>query len=87
MPKKLDPKFYLVEEGIPIPTTIPYRPVGTKNVYPFAEMRVDDSFLAPGSTSSTSLRNSATAFGKRIGGWKFVVRRWHDGNWRCWRVE
>jgi hypothetical protein len=63
-----------IESGIPMPAK-----------FPFAEMKVGDSFLVPESTS----RNVVTVYARRHAiktGMKFTIRKTSEG-YRCWRIE
>jgi hypothetical protein len=63
-----------IESGIPMPAK-----------FPFAEMKVNDSFLVPESTS----KNVVGVYARRHAiktGMKFTVRKTPEG-YRCWRIE
>ena len=64
-----------IESDIPIPTK-----------YPFAQMKVNDSFAVPANTNRSAINVSAMRFGRKHG-MKFTVRRTVDGTLRCWRIE
>ena len=64
-----------VESGIPIPAK-----------YPFAEMKVGDSFAVPPKINRSAVNVSAMRYGRKHG-MKFTVRRTVDGTLRCWRIE
>lgn len=64
-----------VESNIPLPAK-----------YPFAEMRVNDSFAVPASVSRSTVNVAAMRFGRKYG-MKFTVRLTKDGTLRCWRIE
>lgn len=69
-----------IERGIPIPLRNSER----ESVYPFAKMKIGDSFKVA-RDKAQSVRASANSFGikhKR----KFVVRKIERG-YRCWRVK
>ncbi len=63
-----------IESGIPMPAK-----------FPFAEMKLGDSFLVPESTS----RNVVTVYARRHAiktGMKFTIRQTPEG-YRCWRIK
>jgi hypothetical protein len=72
---------YQIEAGVPVPA-----PMRHYTQYPFAEMKVGDSFMAPlrllKSISSASVnwrkRTSCKA--------KFTARKISDKQCRCWRI-
>ena len=64
-----------VESGIPIPAK-----------YPFAEMKVNDSFAVPPKINRSAVNVSAMRYGRKHG-MKFTVRLTKDGTLRCWRIE
>lgn len=69
----------LVETGIAIP------PRRHKSKYPFAQMKVGDSFAVPDGNHS-KVRAAIGDFTK--GGtqaWKFTLQKFGDG-YRCWRT-
>ena len=66
---------YKIESGIPLP--------GRRLKYPFAEMKVGDSF-AIAEADLRKISVSAFAEGKRLG-FKFSVRT-ADGGGRVWRI-
>ena len=71
---------YKIDTDIPIPS------MGRPNQYPFAEMKVGDSFFIEGRTSSyasTAARNWAS---KHEPSWRFTSRQ-QDGGVRVWRIE
>ncbi len=100
IPSHMKKKYYVVEEGIPMPSVsrssreFPRTHASPnrfrKDVYPFSEMRVGDSFLIPrrdvvrgGVVASASRQWSV----RRELGWVFSVRRVDDGDIRCWRIK
>ena len=63
-----------IESGIPMPAK-----------FPFAEMKVGDSFLVPEGTS----KNVVGVYARRHAiktGTKFTIRKTPEG-YRCWRIE
>lgn len=64
---------FVVESNIPTPTR-----------YPFAQMKVGDSFAIPDEIKSGSIKVNASRYGKQ-NNMKFTIRRTADG-YRCWRV-
>ncbi len=70
-----------IEAGIPLTNTARG---ARESKYPFAQMRVGDSFACV--VKPQSLRSVATSFAKKVGGTvKFAVRATEDGA-RVWRV-
>ncbi len=70
-----------IEHGVPIP---PHGNMGhARSKYPWAEMKVGDSFFAP--VKRTTLASAATDAGKRLG-WKFKTAHEGSGS-RVWRVS
>ena len=63
-----------IESNIPMPTR-----------FPFADMKVGDSFLAPEGTNKSLVAVYASRHAKKTGT-KFTVRRTPEGI-RCWRIE
>lgn len=63
-----------IESNVPLPSK-----------FPFAQMKVGDSFLAPPDINRTSVSVSAKRFGTKHG-MKFTVRKVEQG-FRCWRTE
>ena len=63
-----------IESGIPMPAK-----------FPFAEMKVGDSFLVPDGTNRSTVAVYANRHGKKTGT-KFTLRRTPEGI-RCWRIE
>ena len=79
-----------IEERIPMPPMA----VGRPRKYPFAELRVGDSFTIPlvgvmlrnGDKAVGRLNAAMTAYARKYGG-KFTVRTDRENNVaRCWRV-
>lgn len=71
---------YKIKKGIPIPP----RNTGRKSMYPFAEMRIGDSFAVM-ANKARSVSAASQHFGK-LHKQKFICRR-IDGGYRCWRVK
>lgn len=67
-----------VEHGIPMPAS---RSIGR---YPWAEMKVGDSFYAPGKKHD-QVSGMTSYWSKRLGR-KFAARRWDKGV-RVWRIK
>ena len=67
-----------IESGIPVPKTV------IKSKYPFAALKVGDSFLITGKTL-TQIRSYASVIGKKLA-MKFKVME-VDGGIRVWRVK
>lgn len=63
-----------IEPGIPMPAK-----------FPFAEMKVGDSFLVPAKASKNTVAVYATRHARKTGT-KFTVRKTPEG-YRCWRIE
>ena len=63
-----------IESGIPMPAQ-----------FPFAEMRVNDSFLLPEGTKRLTVAVAAGRYAKKTGT-KFTTRKTAEG-YRCWRIE
>lgn len=73
--------MYKIEKGIPIPT------VGTRRKFPFAEMKIGDSFFISQIEGETnSVRSTACYYARRNPGYKFRVKR-VEGGTRVWRVQ
>lgn len=71
---------YPIEDGVLLPEKAPGRPAK----YPFAALRVGQSFFVAGGTQPVMACRAST-FGKHHGG-KFVTRK-VEGGVRVWRVE
>ena len=54
--------------------------------FPFAQMKVGDSFAVPEDVSRTAVSISALRYSRKHGG-KFTVRLMPDRSLRCWRLE
>jgi hypothetical protein len=63
-----------IESGIPMPAK-----------FPFADMRVNDSFLLLGNTKRATVAVAAARYAKKTNK-KFTVRQTPEG-YRCWRIE
>ena len=69
--------MYKIEKNVPMPT-------GTKLAkYPWIEMEVGHSFVVD---HVVRVRSAAQAHNNTHKE-KFVVRKGHDGVFRCWRIE
>jgi hypothetical protein len=64
-----------IESGIPMPAK-----------FPFAEMKVGDSFLVPEGMNKSTVAVYANRYAKKTGYAKFTVRKTAEG-YRCWRIE
>lgn len=74
-----------VQRGIPIPACRPRGLNGTREpIYPWAKMRVGDSFLFPEHIGRAA--HSAASNESRKGERKFVARK-TDAGYRCWRIK
>ena len=74
-----------IEHGIPVPPRVGF---GGKrgSMYPFAHMKVGESFRAPEGVKASTLRSAVGAFNKQKTGAKFAIRA--EGNThRVWRTE
>ena len=73
---------YKIENGVPMPKS----GQGQICKYPFAEMKVGDSF-AVAAGDLEKIRTAASYFGRRIER-KYAVRRIDPikGDYRCWRI-
>jgi hypothetical protein len=67
---------YTVESGVQMPR---------KNVYPFDEMVINDSFEFP-KEERNRIRTAASKYTKEFGG-KFEIRVIDEGNCRIWRTK
>lgn len=73
---------YKIESNVPLDV----RPKHPSAKYPFAAMKVDDSFTVP--VSQTTVRTAAKQFADRqTPPWKFTVRKVSDNELRVWRVK
>jgi hypothetical protein len=65
-----------IEKGIPIPKK-----------FPFAGMKVGDSFLVPKGANRAAVSVAAMRYGRKHG-MKFTVRQTEPGgkSFRCWRI-
>ena len=73
---------YEIESDIPAPEP---DLVGRPYVYPFARMKVGDSFEVEGK-ACTSARSSASRYAKKHGV-KFLSHKTGEAKLRIWRVE
>ena len=67
---------------IEIEKNVPLFPRKTNTKYPFAEMKVGDSFVIPPRPKTPILQGYAKTFGIKI-----TIRRQPDGSYRVWRIE
>ena len=77
---KIETDVFKIDNDIPVP-----RKTTVEHKYPFAQMKVGDSFAYP---SVLRKRVDAAAFGwcKRRSGWRFTARRINDKQHRIWRI-
>jgi len=77
----IDSNTYIVESGIPIPDDVRIK-------YPFAEMKVGDSFRLK-ADKEKSVRSAASAYCNRNKGkgFRFILRQVAPDVWRCWRFS
>lgn len=83
MPKL--PKAFAIESNIPVPLTA----TGASHRWPFAEMKIGDSFFVPLETAGAIgqiVRPAASVWARRHAGFKFTIRKM-DGGYRIWRIE
>lgn len=66
-----------IDKGIPLPAH------SQRNKYPWAEMKVGDSFLCPPATNRSSICSTAASAGRRLGS-HYIVRTTKEGI-RVWR--
>ena len=64
-----------VDKNIPLPRK-----------FPFADMKVGDSFAVPVDIKRPAVTVAAMRFGRKHG-MKFTVRQVADKTFRCWRIE
>lgn len=76
--------IYKIERGI----KPPIKRVHKTRKYPFAEMKVGDSFVVP-IESRQNLCVSSISYSKnhQSGKWKFSIRKISEVEVRCWRVK
>lgn len=67
---------YVIDHDVPLT-----KPRHGKQVYPFPDMEVGDSF----ETDMASVSSAATNWGKNNNA-VFTVRKLDDGKYRCWRI-
>lgn len=73
-----------IERNIPIPTKRLYRRgAGRPAKYPFARMKIGDSFAV---YKAQAVRAAAQKFQRKNKVHKFVIRRYEEA-YRCWRVK
>lgn len=71
-----------VESGIPVPART-NRQGGRPSIYPFADLKVGESFFVPGKTVKT-MSQTASKAAKRLG--IEVITRTVEGGVRVWRT-
>jgi hypothetical protein len=54
--------------------------------YPFAKMKVGDSFAVPPDVKRPAVTVAAMRFGRKHD-MRFTVRQMPDKSFRCWRIE
>lgn len=64
-----------VDKNIPLPRK-----------FPFADMKVGDSFAVPTDIKRPAVTVAAMRYGRKHG-MKFTVRQVADKTFRCWRIE
>lgn len=64
-----------VDKNIPLPRK-----------FPFADMKVGDSFAVPADIKRPAVTVAAMRYGRKHG-MKFTVRQVADKTFRCWRIE
>jgi len=69
-----------IEAHIPVPG-----PQAARQVYPFPDMRVGESFLVLEADWIKNLRSAAYMYARRHPGVRFTIRKYGEG-WRLWRV-
>ena len=67
-----------IEKNVPFPLFLRK----TNKKYPFAEMKVGDSFVIPPRPKTHILQGYAKTFGIKI-----AIRRQPNGSYRVWRIE
>lgn len=68
-----------VDKNITLPK--PFRP-GKPPIYPWEDMEIGDSFVAP-----SKVKSSVVAANRRHSPMKFTCRDMGDGKFRVWRIE
>jgi hypothetical protein len=64
-----------VQKNIPLPRK-----------WPFADMKVGDSFAMPADVKRVAVSVAAMRYGRKHG-MKFTIRQIADKTFRCWRIE
>lgn len=64
-----------IDSNVPLPTR-----------YPFAGMKVGDSFLVPSGVTRQAVAVAASRYGRKHK-MKFSTRKLKEGGFRCWRLE
>lgn len=64
-----------IDKNVPLPAR-----------FPFAGMKVGDSFAVPADVKRATVAVAASRYGKENGK-VFSVRKMKDGSYRCWRLE
>ena len=54
--------------------------------YPFAKMKIGDSFAVPPDVKRPAVTVAAMRYGRKHG-MRFTVRQVADKTFRCWRIE
>ncbi len=68
-----------IEKHVPLPDD------RQRQVYPFPDMAVGDSFLVLDADWIKNMRSAAYMYAKRHPGVRFTIRKYGEG-WRLWRV-
>ena len=64
-----------IDKNIPLPAR-----------FPFAGMKVGDSFAVPADVQRATVAVAASRYGRKHK-MKFSTRKMEDGSYRCWRME
>lgn len=74
-----------IDSDIPLPSPAKSNG-GRKPMFPWAELQVGQSFLAPKGTRPVNL-HQARVRAQKVTGFKFAIRKMPGGGIRVWRVE
>ncbi len=72
---------FIIEKNIPTPTPV------MKTAYPFAQMKIGDSFFIKDPHQKDNVRIAAIAYRKRVDATFVVTVRAVDKGWRLWRIK
>jgi hypothetical protein len=75
--------LFAVERNVPMPRR---GLAGRPSLYPFADMRVGDSFFISTPKRRKQVASAAANFARERG-WKFSVLTMPDKTYRCWRIK